>query len=378
MPEQHLHIVSFDIPWPPNYGGVIDVFYKIRALHAAGVKIRLHCFEYHRDPAPELLEFCEEVHYYPRKTGIISAISLLPYITFSRRSEELLRNLQKDDHPILFEGLHSCYYLSHRSLRNRVKIYRESNIEHQYYYHLSKAEKNLFRKVFFRFSGLKLKAYEKVLAFSTLMLAVSREDAHYLSGRFPGHRVEYLPSFHHDEEVCIRPGKGDYALYHGNLTIAENIRAAEYLAARVFGDSSHRLVIAGLDPPDRLIRFLEQYPRVKLVANPTDELMFRLIRGAQVNVLVTFQPTGLKLKLLNALFNGRFCLVNPEMITGTELGELCEVGKSAEELRDLLKQCMERSFDEATIARRREILSKWHSNRENCKKLIDFVSLLTS
>jgi hypothetical protein len=190
--------------------------------------------------------------------------------------------------------------------------------------------------------------------------------------------VEYLPSFHHDEEVCIRPGKGDYALYHGNLTIAENIRAAEYLAARVFGDSSHRLVIAGLDPPDRLIRFLEQYPRVKLVANPTDELMFRLIRGAQVNVLVTFQPTGLKLKLLNALFNGRFCLVNPEMITGTELGELCEVGKSAEELRDLLKQCMERSFDEATIARRREILSKWHSNRENCKKLIDFVSLLTS
>ena len=48
MPPLRLHIVSFDIPWPPNYGGIIDVFYKIRALHGAGVQIHLHCFEYQR------------------------------------------------------------------------------------------------------------------------------------------------------------------------------------------------------------------------------------------------------------------------------------------------------------------------------------------
>ena len=35
--DQHLHIISFDIPWPPNYGGVIDVFYKIKTLSEAGV-----------------------------------------------------------------------------------------------------------------------------------------------------------------------------------------------------------------------------------------------------------------------------------------------------------------------------------------------------
>ncbi|MCX6283192.1 MAG: mannosyltransferase, partial [Bacteroidetes bacterium] len=43
--EQHLHIVSFDIPYPPDYGGVIDVYYKIKTLSEAGVKIHLHCFE---------------------------------------------------------------------------------------------------------------------------------------------------------------------------------------------------------------------------------------------------------------------------------------------------------------------------------------------
>ena len=34
-----LHIVSFDVPFPPNYGGVIDVFYKLIELKKLGVEI---------------------------------------------------------------------------------------------------------------------------------------------------------------------------------------------------------------------------------------------------------------------------------------------------------------------------------------------------
>ena len=33
----HLHIVSFNVPWPADYGGVIDVNYRIKALWASGV-----------------------------------------------------------------------------------------------------------------------------------------------------------------------------------------------------------------------------------------------------------------------------------------------------------------------------------------------------
>jgi hypothetical protein len=52
--EKHLHIISFDVPYPANYGGVIDVFYKLKNLHKAGVKIILHCFEYGRGEQKEL------------------------------------------------------------------------------------------------------------------------------------------------------------------------------------------------------------------------------------------------------------------------------------------------------------------------------------
>ncbi|HAH56859.1 MAG TPA: mannosyltransferase, partial [Bacteroidales bacterium] len=94
MPERHLHIVAFDIPYPPNYGGVIDVFYKLKALCQQGIKIHLHCFEYPgRERAPELEDYCMEVLYYPRLTGLKSALSPIPYIVKSRRSPALISRL---------------------------------------------------------------------------------------------------------------------------------------------------------------------------------------------------------------------------------------------------------------------------------------------
>ena len=85
MPDKYLHIVSFDIPYPPNYGGVIDVWYKLKFLHMKGVKIILHCYEYPgRDRSEKLNELCEKVYYYPRLLGLRSALSLKPYIVSSR------------------------------------------------------------------------------------------------------------------------------------------------------------------------------------------------------------------------------------------------------------------------------------------------------
>jgi hypothetical protein len=375
MPEQHIHIISFDIPYPANYGGVIDVYFKLRALHAAGVRIHLHCFEYHRDPAPELEKYCCEVLYYPRKTGLPSMLNRKPYIVYSRRSGLLLQNLCKDNYPILFEGLHSCYYLTSDKLKDRFRIYRESNIEHHYYFHLSRAENNILKKAFFIFSGLKLKAYQSVLQYASLMLTVSKEDHDYLETMFPGNKIEYLPSFHHDEEIRILPGRGDYALYQGNLGVVENRKAAEYLATNVFKGLDVKFIIAGLNPSKKLRKLVSGIPNITLVANPTDEEMFSLINKAHVNIMVTFQPTGLKLKLLNALFNGRFCLVNPEMVTGTELARLCRIANNADEFRSSILELMGMPFTEEMIRDRCFHLLPRHSNSENCKTLLGLLPL---
>jgi hypothetical protein len=370
MPENHLHIVSFSIPFPANYGGVIDVFYKLKALHKAGINIHLHCYQYDRPEAEELNLYCETVNYYPRKTGIASQFSMKPYIVESRQSDELLKSLVSDKYPILFEGLHSCYYLNHKALQDRTLIYRESNIEHDYYFNLFKSEKSPGRKAFFLLESLKLKQYQNQLKFATKMLVVSQTDREYLAKQFPEKEVVYLPSFHGNSEVNSQPGKGDYVLYHGNLSVGENALAAEYLVREVFNDIQVPLKIAGLNPSESLKNLVAGLKNIELIPNPPQAEMEALIKNAQINILVTFQATGLKLKLLNTLYNGRWMLVNREMLAGTGLERLCEIAADTAEMKKKVIELFDTEFDHSKLLARSELLQKRFSDQANAAKLI--------
>ena len=374
MSEIHLHIISFNIPYPPNYGGVIDVFYKVKALHRAGVKVHLHCFEYGREIPQELNKLCEHIYYYKRNTSVLSAVSHTPYIVKSRKSEDLMANLLKDDYPILFEGLHTCYYLDDNRLANRFKIYRESNIEHLYYYNLFKSENNLFKRIYFLLAGLKLRIYQRTLKYANLMLVVSESDTTYLKDKFKLNEVVYLPSFHSNDIITTKTGTGDYVLYHGNLSVPENEQAANYLIEKVFKDLQIPLIIAGLNPSERLKSLVNKHKNISLIANPDEDKMNTLIEDAQINILHTYQATGLKLKLLNTLYKGRYCLVNSKMLAGTNLDSLCYIADSPESFIEKLNLLFKKEFTTSEIDIRREVLQKNYSNETNLNKLVGFLT----
>jgi len=373
--DQHLHIISFDIPYPPDYGGVIDVYYKIKSLFEAGVKVHLHCFEYNRKPEKKLDEICFTVDYYPRKNNLKTHLSLEPYIVGSRTSAELENNLLKDQYPILFEGLHTCHLISDKRFAKRFKIYRESNIEHQYYFHLFKAGKGLKNKAFFYIESLRLKNYQKYLKYADLMLVVSEEDRKYLKKTFPSKRIEYMPSFHKEDGIFMKEGRGNYALYHGKLSVPENEQAAAYLIKEVWDISMPQLIIAGHKPSPALGMLVRGKKNIRIIPDPTEEKMFELIRDAHLHIMVSFQPTGLKLKLLNALYNGRFCLVNKNMVAGTQLAPLCLIADSSDELREKAMSCFGEEFTEEMIQARLIRLENTYSNKKNCKELMNFLTL---
>ncbi len=374
MSEKHLHIISFDVPYPPNYGGVIDVFYKIKELHNKGIKLHLHIIEYPgREQAPELEKYCSSVNYYPRLTGMKSAFSLLPYIVKSRRSTEMIENLLNDNYPILFEGLHSCFYIDDPRLESRMLIYRESNIEHHYYYNLFKAEHNWGKKLYFLMESFKLLLFQRKIKNADVSFVVSKGDRDYLQKAFPNKRILFLPSFHANTNVLSKEGKGSYFLYHGNIEVPENQAAAEFLIKKVFKDTTYKLIIAGMNPPKAIYQLSAKCKNVEVIANPNEELMFNLIKNAQANILVTFQASGLKLKLLNTLYNGRFCIVNPTMLNGTDLDELCLIGRNSSELKQIIDHVASESFTVDHINRREEILLKNFSNSVNADLMIDTI-----
>lgn len=371
MPEQHLHIVSFDVPHPPDYGGVIDVYYKIKALHAAGVKIHLHCFDYGRGERKELAPFCHKVYYYPRMTRKTLLFNKLPFIVISRKSPALLRRLRRDNHPILFEGLHSCYYLGHPKLAARMKMVRTHNVEHEYYLALARVESNAFKRAYFARETLKLRSYEAVLKNATKVLAISPNDTQHFN-RYYGNAV-YIPAFHAESGSGFVEEKERVAFYHGNLSVGENDKAALFLTEEVFKHSEYKLVIAGNNPSIELERAVNEQPNVSLLSDVTTDEIRQWVQKAWINILPTFQNTGIKLKLLFSLYNGGYCLVNSVMVKDTGLEEFCVVKDEAHEMVEAMEALMRLPFSREEFNARVRALNKTFSNELNAQKILEIL-----
>jgi hypothetical protein len=371
--QSHLHIISFDIPYPANYGGAIDVFHKIRCLHKQGVKVILHCFEYgNRKHAPELAALCETVYYYKRDMSFMNQFSSLPFNVKSRINIELKQNLLKDDYPILFEVLHTCYLLNDPDLKNRKKLFRHSNIEHDYFLELAKGERSFLKKMYLKQEASKLKRFEKQITYSDCILSVSETDLAYFKKTYPQTPAVYLPSFHGFDALQSKPGKGNYILYHGNLSVSENYNAALWLIENVFSKITYPVIIAGLNPPAHLTEAIKKYAHITLKQNCPEPEMQSLIEDAQIHCLYTQQGTGLKLKLLNVLYSGRFVVANNHMLVGTQLSAACTIANSPKEYIDRINTLFPKEFTVEEIETRKHLVSSMN-NEEKTKLLLSLI-----
>jgi hypothetical protein len=366
--EKHLNIIAFDVPLPADYGGVIDIFYKMQALVEAGVKVHLHCFEYGRKPNENLNNLCEEVYYYPRKTAKSLLFNTLPYIVLSRESDELKKNLLQNEFPILMEGLHSSFFLNDKDFAKRRMIVRTHNVEHEYYENLAKVESNIFKRYYFYNESGKLKKYESILHKASGIAAISPNDTDYFSKHYK--HAHYIPAFHPNEKITAKPGKGKYAFYHGNLSVSENNEAALFLLRKVFNDLPYHFIIAGSKPSDELREEIKNRGTVTLKDNLNPLQIHECISDAHCNVLPTFQSTGIKLKLLSALFAGRFCIVNSPMVINTGLEHLCIIADSAEAMKERIHDVFQKEFTSSDNSKREKILNEIFSNAKNAQKLL--------
>jgi hypothetical protein len=371
-----LHIITLNIPYPPDYGGMIDTYYRIRALHNLNVRIHLHCFEYGRHHSKELESLCETTNYYPRKLGLSRQSSKIPYIVSSRKSKILLDNLIKNDYPILFDGLHSTFYIDHPALSGRKKIVRLHNIEHNYYHALAENEPNLLKKTYFLLESAKLKRYEKILWKADFILPVSESDQEYFNSEY--HNSVLLTPFHPFSGSESLPGTGEYVIYHGDLSINENSAISDSLISEVFSKIPYKCVIAGKDPPELIKSHAARYSNITVISNPDNDQMRSLIVNAQVNLLPALAVNGFKLKLLMALYAGRHCLVNSIVGENTIIKRLCNVADNNAEIVNKISLLMKEPFTEKMIRERQKVLSDNFDIANNAGKLKDLVFNVSS
>jgi hypothetical protein len=150
--------------------------------------------------------------------------------------------------------------------------------------------------------------------------------------------IHYLPVFLSYTLAVGREGKGCFCLYHGNLAINENEEAVIWLLQNVFNRLKFPFVIAGKNPSKKLQRLAHDHQHTCLVANPSDKEMQDMISKAHVHVLPSLNNTGVKLKLLNAVFNGRHCLVNKAGVEGSGLEAFCHVADDAKSFQQKIEE----------------------------------------
>lgn len=366
-----IDIVNWAVPYPANYGGAIDVFYKIKNLHALGYEINLHCFTYGRfTEQEELKKYCKNVYYYPRASFLQSIFSKIPFIVASRANVQLRDRLLQTQNTILLEGAHCTYWLPELLKANKSVIVRTHNLENVYYAALANAEKSWWRQIYYRIEAKRLLNHEAKQLNATSFIHVNQKEQDWFIEKYPNVQHYCVPTFQTFDTVQSKIGVGTYGLFHGNLAVAENNNAAIYLIENVFSKIDYSIIIAGYQPSEILRNEIAKHRNIQLIDTPSPEKMSALIADAQMHILYSEQSTGVKLKVLNALFHGRHVLINKQLAEGNSLGTACIICENAEAYIAQIKSLRKVAFTDELLAERKKVLDSTQSNCVKIKMLL--------
>nr|WP_294936191.1 hypothetical protein [uncultured Flavobacterium sp.] len=370
MSEKLLHIVSFDNPYPPNYGGVIDVFYKIKALHQIGYSIHLHCFvkeipsEYE-----ELKSITSEVHFYKIQNNPLHFLSALPFSVISRSDGKLAENLSEITAPVLFEGLKTTCLVYDSRLRDRKKYLRLHNIEQNYYRGIAKSEDSFFKKIALYSESRKYKKYERIISEFDTVFTLSEFEDHYIQSKF--NNSEYVPVFHGNEAVTQLSDFGDFVLYHGDLTTSDNRKSVAFLVTVFKAIPECKLVIASGSNEEFVKNLIPLNSNIEFVKLTNFAHLQQLLNQAHINICWSFQKSGTKLKLINSLFNSRHCIINENIIDDDKVSELCVKVNDRTQLVNAVKEFSKKPY---TDSNRKKILESHLNDLQNAIQMDKILS----
>ena len=369
MANPDLRIITFAVPYPPTYGGAIDVYNTVKALHKEGVKVRLHCFVYGSfSPHDALKEVTDEVYYYPRITWPALLSPGMPYIVASRKNPKLLADLNSDSSPILFEGIHTTGFLE--EFKDRKKLLRAHNIEHQYYNHLAQNSQR-FQYLFFQRESLALERYECNHACEfDHVFAISTGDQAWFEKK--GAKCDFVPAFHGIEKTDIKNGRGNYLLYQGDLSIESNQKAVlELLKAP--GIDQYPVVIAGRSGERTFEEKLTKCSNLRREVDVSEEAMTDLIKDAQIVLVHSKHSSGMKVKIFPALYHGRFIVANDNCMTKTPVDNEMHEYKHVNELASVIQNIWPLEFNDDYSKTRTEALRGIPDDREKARMIMRYL-----
>lgn len=330
-PADACRVVVFapELPYPPDHGGRLDCWRRIKALRAQGHTVMLVCFydDFGRRPDAAVIRAVKEhvqvLIVRPLRKSLIERLATLsrtatvPWHAAARaphgRSRRDLCTQIADFRPDLLwlEGPQAGELAD--ACRRRLRcpmIYRSHNVEHVYRRQLARASGSLVTSLRLLATTVHLKRYQlRLMRQSDLVLDISEKDADYWRTRGVDH-VRWLPPLAESPtpQLPLAPVDPDAdgpidVLFLGNLHTPNNVEGVRWLVEEVAPHvlqrrPQTRFVLAG-SRPSAEVRGFTQRPGIELIANVDDPSTLQ--RRARVLVNPVRRGSGVNIKAIDML-----------------------------------------------------------------------------
>lgn len=390
QPAPVLHLVCFDLPLPPLYGGTEEVDTKIRALLDLGVALHVHSFVWPRvmrsGKLPDWHQRVASLRLYPR-SWLLSPWDSRPWSLLSRSSEQLNLHLLSNPGPVLLEGWQCSDLLRLPALENRIVWVRSHNIESNYYRMQADSASGWIRRMRYAMESRRWRRYE-----DSFPVLFGDEQKRGILSICPSETMEWkrknLPAYNvpafvdlsdgfdgSGEGVVIPKADAPYALYHGRLDIDENMRAVRFLVSQLDLPDKVKLVIAGSRISPSLRKNVASAERVLLVDSPQRNRMKALVHHAAAHCIPCYGMAGLRLKIIHAMLGKGHVLVSREGVNGMPWAEWVTVVESPADWSKHLHKALHAPLSPEQVSARHAWVRQYFDHRKNALQMLDLMGI---
>ncbi len=370
--EMKILVVSGFFPYPPVFGGAIDVWERIKGLNMLGCTVDLVVTD-KSNPTQDQLEILKQHirHFFfvRRKNHISQMFGNLPLQLLSRKNLSVVEINQSYDLVILESEF--CWPVTlNKSITYKNVAVRVHNIESHYFKMLGKSSDSLKEKIYYKIETSKIRKLS-ALVFSKAdrLWFISKDDL--TSVNLPEKSV-FMPFPINETFVKPYAKEGNNVVFMGSLFMQNNLFGLDwylknvhpYLVKAVQG--YHFYIIGSLKEEDSgILAKYGQLPNVSLVINTPCLQTF--YEKAQVFVNPMLHGSGVKVKSVNALVNG-VPLVSTQV--GVEgIGLTNDMYFHAENAETFMQQVL-------NVLEKGEIARKKTENAQEYLKEINYLKIL--
>lgn len=320
-------LVAFEIPYPPDHGGRLDVWRRMAAMARMGVDIQL--IGWRKNPlgtAEEaiLRRHARVVHVLPFRGGLLGAavralaltrvpLEVTSRISFGRSWQQLKESVKEfRPHLVIADQLHSgAIALPLNAELGLPLVYRSHNIEHRYWTRMRKSAQG-FDKFLRSLSLLHLRSYElTMLRRCDAFFDISATDLAIWRDLGFSHGSVLPPLIEFPEPISNGSGASEPdhdVVFLGNLHSANNVAGVLWFLRKVMpilrdAVPDVRVLIAGSRPVEALVKACAGTRNVRLLANPDQAAA--VYRSGRVLINPVATGSGVALKSLDMLVAAR-------------------------------------------------------------------------